>query len=92
MKVFSSLFSPFSIFGLILLCLASLTAPFRFPNALINKQASSGFQRRMNLFAQLGIVTMYKKEGCPFCAKAIDLLENKHHLNITYVDIQNPDP
>ena len=37
---------------------------------------------------QLGIVTMYKKEGCPYCAKAKDLLEGKYGLNIKFVDIE----
>jgi glutaredoxin len=40
---------------------------------------------------QQGRVTMYKKEGCPFCDKAIELLENKYDLTITIVDIEAPE-
>jgi len=46
---------------------------------------------RMQLYAQLGRVTMYKKEGCPYCVKAISLLEGKYGLDINYVDIKEPD-
>ena len=38
---------------------------------------------------QKGRVTMYKKEGCPFCLKAQTLLEGKYGLTITYVDIKS---
>jgi hypothetical protein len=37
---------------------------------------------------QLGIVTMYKKEGCPHCKKATTLLQDKYGLKISFVDIQ----
>lgn len=40
---------------------------------------------------QLGIVTMYKKESCPYCKKARDLLETKYSLRINYVDVEEPD-
>ena len=40
---------------------------------------------------QLGVVTMYKKVGCPYCAKATDLLEGKYSLKINYVDIESPE-
>jgi glutaredoxin len=36
---------------------------------------------------QLGIVTMYKKDGCPYCKNATALLEEKYGLKITFVDI-----
>lgn len=39
---------------------------------------------------QLGRVTMYKKEGCPYCMKAKELLEGKYLLNIVFVDIESP--
>lgn len=38
---------------------------------------------------QKGRVTMYKKEGCPFCLKAQGLLEGKYGLTVTYVDIKS---
>ena len=47
--------------------------------------------QRMQLFAQLGRVTIYKKEGCPYCIKAKELLEGKYELKINFVDIQEPD-
>lgn len=48
--------------------------------------------QRMQLFAQqLGRVTIYKKEGCPYCIKAKELLEGKYELKINYVDVQDPD-
>jgi len=40
---------------------------------------------------QLGRVTMYTKEGCPFCKKAKALLEDVHGLNIEYVDVEESD-
>ena len=36
----------------------------------------------------MGIVTMYKKESCPYCKKARSLLEEKYNLKIKYVDIE----
>ena len=43
------------------------------------------------LFDQLGRVTMYKKETCPYCKKAKELLEGHYNLIINYVDIENSD-
>ena len=43
----------------------------------------------INVDAQQGRVTMYKKNGCPHCAKAIELLEGKYGLKINYVDIES---
>ena len=40
---------------------------------------------------QLGIVTMYKKDSCPYCKKAKELLEGKYQLKISYVDVEEPD-
>lgn len=37
---------------------------------------------------QLGRVTMYKKEGCPYCKKAKELLEANYSLTVTYVDVE----
>ncbi len=37
---------------------------------------------------QQGIVTIYKKNGCPHCEKAVSLLQGKYSLNITFVDIE----
>jgi glutaredoxin 3 len=37
---------------------------------------------------QLGRVTMYKKETCPYCKKARELLEGKYGLSISYVDVE----
>ena len=42
-----------------------------------------------NAQQQLGIVTMYKKNGCPHCAAAIQLLEGTYGLSIRYVDIES---
>ena len=56
------------------------------PKNLLGKRVTS-----MQLFAQLGRVTMYKKEGCPYCKKARELLEEKHGLKLTYVDIEDAD-
>ena len=47
--------------------------------------------QRCALFAQLGRVTMYKKETCPYCKKARELLEGKYGLAVTYVDVEEPD-
>jgi glutaredoxin 3 len=38
---------------------------------------------------QKGIVTMYKKETCPYCKKAKELLEGKYKLNVKYVDVES---
>ena len=38
---------------------------------------------------QKGRVTMYKKTGCPYCEKAVTLLEGKYGLKIDYVDIES---
>eukprot|EP01040_Poterioochromonas_malhamensis_P009605 gene9605-10429_t len=76
------------LFYLLFLCLINGVLSFQpLSNSLLRFRS----QQRMNLFAQIGIVTMYKKEGCPHCAKAKDLLENKYQLKVTYVDVQNPD-
>lgn len=40
---------------------------------------------------QKGMVTMYKKNGCPYCKQAIELLEGKYALKLTYVDIEGDD-
>ena len=37
---------------------------------------------------QLGRVTIYKKESCPYCKKARELLEGKYGLAISYVDVE----
>jgi glutaredoxin len=34
---------------------------------------------------------MYKREGCPYCVKARELLEGKYDLSITFVDIEAPE-
>ena len=37
-------------------------------------------------------MTMYKKEGCPHCKKARELLEEKYGLHVACVDIEsNPE-
>jgi thioredoxin-related protein len=46
-------------------------------------------QSLMELMDQKGIVTMYKKEGCPYCKSAKELLENTYELEIKYVDIES---
>lgn len=48
--------------------------------------------KRMQIFAQLGRVTMYKKESCPYCKKARELLEGKYGLTVTFVDIETSAP
>jgi glutaredoxin len=42
----------------------------------------------MSLNEQLGIVTMYFKESCPYCKNAKQLLETKYGLKISYVDVE----
>jgi glutaredoxin len=39
----------------------------------------------------IGIVTMYTKNGCPFCKLATELLTDKYGVKITFVDIENPE-
>eukprot|EP00607_Mallomonas_marina_P005480 CAMPEP_0182426124 /NCGR_PEP_ID=MMETSP1167-20130531/12603_1 /TAXON_ID=2988 /ORGANISM="Mallomonas Sp, Strain CCMP3275" /LENGTH=116 /DNA_ID=CAMNT_0024607333 /DNA_START=145 /DNA_END=495 /DNA_ORIENTATION=- len=41
---------------------------------------------------QKGIVTMYKKDGCPHCANAVELLTGKYSLDIKFVDVESEDP
>lgn len=45
---------------------------------------------RMQLFAQLGRVTMYKKDSCPHCKKATELLEGQYQLKINFVNVEEP--
>jgi hypothetical protein len=71
---------------MVLLFSVSLSA---FQPSMFKKSSVSG--ARMQLFAQLGRVTMYKKEGCPYCVKARGLLEEKYQLKIDFVDIEHPD-
>lgn len=53
---------------------------------------TSGFRQTiMQLMEQKGIVTMYKKEGCPYCKAAKELLEKTYELEIKYVDIESAD-
>lgn len=40
---------------------------------------------------QLGIVTMYMKETCPFCKEAKALLVDKYGLKLSLVDVEEPD-
>jgi glutaredoxin 3 len=47
--------------------------------------------RQLQLHAQLGRVTVYKKESCPYCKKARELLEGKYGLQLSLVDIEDPD-
>lgn len=47
--------------------------------------------RRLQLHAQLGRVTVYKKDSCPYCNKARELLEGKYGLQLSLVDIEEPD-
>jgi thiol-disulfide isomerase/thioredoxin len=58
----------------------------------VQNQVSSSlkFTKKLSLFAQLGRVTMYKKDTCPYCKKAKELLEEKYGLKVTYVDVEEP--
>jgi glutaredoxin 3 len=47
-------------------------------------QMTSGQEQQQ----QLGRVTIYKKESCPYCKKARELLEGKYGLAISYVDVE----
>jgi hypothetical protein len=69
---------------LMMLCLMKQTS------AYLNGRAALG-RREFALFEQLGRVTMYKREGCPHCVKATELLVDKHKLDVTYVDIEGDD-
>lgn len=75
---------------LLLLCWTSPRA------ALISRSRilSRGTQQKGSetaLFNQLGRVTMYKKQGCPHCTQAINLLQNQYELRIDFVDVEEPD-
>lgn len=45
----------------------------------------------MNSDNQLGRVTMYRKLTCPFCIKATSILEGKHGLLVSYVNVEESD-
>lgn len=50
---------------------------------------STGFALRASAGGeQLGVVTMYKKEGCPYCKKAVELLVGTYQLELKFVDIE----
>lgn len=71
---------------LIILALLALTDGFKFGRMFMSRH------RAMILDAdQLGRVTMYKKQGCPHCDKAVSLLTDKYGLEITFVDIEDAD-
>lgn len=57
-------------------------------HSTVKMNAASNFENRGLI--QLGRVTMYKKEGCPYCMKAKELLEGKYGLNIVFIDIESP--
>lgn len=44
--------------------------------------------RNFQLFEQLGLVTMYHKESCPYCKNAKEILTAKYGLNVTFVDVE----
>ena len=61
----------------------------RFYSASPTVRLSQNKIKSMALFDQKGIVTMYKKEGCPYCIKAIQLLQETYGLEIKFVDIES---
>lgn len=74
-----------------LLSLIAMTNAFSLrPNRglITHRYVSGGLQM---MAEQLGVVTMYKKDSCPFCKKAKALLEDTHGLTVTYVDVEEPD-
>lgn len=80
-------------YGVLLLVALSVIALSESFNPLVSLRYSFGSLSRLSMLSdgtQAGRVTMYKKEGCPYCAAAKQLLEEKHNLQITYVDIESP--
>lgn len=43
---------------------------------------------KFRLNEQLGLVTMYFKESCPYCKNSKEILVSKYGLNVTFVDIE----
>jgi glutaredoxin len=86
----------FSLSALLLvcLCLLQVASALYAPLAPLRTSATVRAHSRLSLnmmAEQLGRVTMYKKDGCPFCEKAKTMLENEHGLKIDFVDIEEPD-
>ena len=44
--------------------------------------------RNFKLFEQLGLVTMYYKETCPYCKNAKEILVTKYGLSVNFVDVE----
>jgi len=79
----------------LLLCLLSNGLAFFFPsqrsvgNTLVRIKGAMPLQMMSGQEQQqLGRVTIYKKESCPYCKKARELLEGKYGLAISYVDVE----
>jgi hypothetical protein len=45
----------------------------------------------MPLFEQLGTVTMYFKESCPYCKNSKEILIDKLGLKVNLVDVEGED-
>ena len=69
---------------LLMLLLSANAAALKFGGI----RAAVGSRADTSLFAQVGRVTMYTKQSCPYCKKAKELLEGKYELEITFVDIE----
>ncbi len=78
-----------SIILLTLLILFLSGQSFILRSSMIAKKSLSMNRLMMQSQEQLGRVTMYKKEGCPYCSKAKTLLQEKYQLNVTYVDVES---
>ena len=53
-----------------------------------NSNRSILINSKFQLFDQLGLVTMYFKETCPYCKNAKEILVTKYGLNVTFVDVE----
>ena len=73
-------------FFLLFLFVSGISA-FLFQPRFVRTATSQYMSAESASQTQLGIVTMYKKDGCPYCKNATALLEEKYGLKITFVDI-----
>ena len=53
-----------------------------------NSNRSILMNSKFQLFDQLGLVTMYFKETCPYCKNAKEILVTKYGLNVIFVDVE----
>jgi hypothetical protein len=56
--------------------------------AIIKSQKKNSLRLNIKLYEQLGRVTIYYKENCPYCQKTKALLGGKYNLELSLVDIE----